>query len=306
MNMNRGLSAAVLAILILAAACSNPETPEEIVPQVPQIVQPEPEPEPEQPIVPDAETGQETDDKGQDGDDADKPETGGVPGGQDEEKADGNEEEIAVPSSPESGGGNPTDENSANTEEGQNEETGVSGGQDGNDTSESETSIPGGQDGNKLPLIRADGPAALGEALEALPDNTPETPYRAAVSGVNIKSNRSNGSNLPDLYNVLSRYVDLDLVDCAGDSLTNSAKNGKKNIVALRLGDSIISIAKSALAACTNLSLLTLEAIVPPELGSKALPPGLEEIRVPKGSVSAYRDAPSWAEWKDLIQEIEE
>ncbi|GHT82857.1 hypothetical protein FACS1894137_02590 [Spirochaetia bacterium] len=91
--------------------------------------------------------------------------------------------------------------------------------------------------------------------LASLPENTGANPYPVKVTGINLASGAAN--NLKGLYTALSRYVALDLSDCAGEKFAGvtpaNALNRKSYVQAVILPRGLRTIAVNAFVGCTEL-----------------------------------------------------
>ncbi|MDR0761248.1 MAG: leucine-rich repeat protein [Treponema sp.] len=98
--------------------------------------------------------------------------------------------------------------------------------------------------------------------LAGQPENTEAAPYPVKIAGVDLSSKEKTGETLKTLYDVLSRYVTLDLSGCTGTNLISaSALAGRKKIVSLILPDSTTSIASNGFAGYEALKSVVLSKI---------------------------------------------
>jgi hypothetical protein len=191
-----------------------------------------------------------------------------------------------------------------------------------------------GDDSADSAVIKVDNVAALATALNALPENTAATAYPVKLSGITISSNINSGNTLRTLYDVLNRYVTLDLRDCTVDYFNNcstTSTSGKAYVVTVRLGQSVNTIADHAFVGCVALVKVELPGVTaigtkafancaaleeitfgstPPSLGALAIPVGpvFAAILVPNGAAQAYQSSATESGWteelKALVQEI--
>jgi hypothetical protein len=135
------------------------------------------------------------------------------------------------------------------------------------------------------------------------------------------------------MYNALNRYVTLDLRDCTGVTFANCAAAlvpNKAYVVAVRLGQSVITIPINACVGCNSLVKAELPGVItiehdafttctaleeitlgstPPTLGNSAFPEGpvFAAIYVPAGAAQAYQSSTADKGWtavlKALVQE---
>jgi hypothetical protein len=136
-------------------------------------------------------------------------------------------------------------------------------------------------------------------ALNALGENTADNPYSVKLSGFKLSSGTGSGSTLKTMYDVLNRYVTLDLRDCDSVTYCTASSENKRFIVSVSLGENILGIAANAFAGCAALESITLGSN-PPTLGANALPSGhpFAAIYVPSGALATYQNtgASGWTE----------
>ena len=94
------------------------------------------------------------------------------------------------------------------------------------------------------------------------------------------------------------------------DSVTSIglyAFNGCSSLVNITIPKSVTSIGREAFSSCTSLTGITLLPITPPNAGSNLFNETNEcPIYVPAESVEAYKTAPVWSDYANLIQAIPE
>lgn len=78
-------------------------------------------------------------------------------------------------------------------------------------------------------------------------------------------------------------------------------------IYGITIPKNVVSIGDSAFAFCANLTQVTCEAIVPPQLycGNEFMASPIEVIYVPAESLEEYKNATNWDVWADIIQPIQ-
>lgn len=125
------------------------------------------------------------------------------------------------------------------------------------------------------------------------------------------------GLILPDAITIIndnlfygcSALTDIIIPD-AVTMIGQSAFNRCSNISTLNIPGSVTSIGHRAFANMTILSTITFHSITPIELTdylfseNKEMPPSLTSIFVPSDSVDAYKAAPIWSEYADIISAI--
>ena len=105
------------------------------------------------------------------------------------------------------------------------------------------------------------------------------------------------------------RHVNLPLTELplGVTSIGSYAFQNNQNLNQITLPSGLSSIGSSAFRDCTNLALVSCLALVPPSLGSNVFMQthASLQIKVPAGSVDAYKAAPGWSEHADRISAIE-
>ena len=78
------------------------------------------------------------------------------------------------------------------------------------------------------------------------------------------------------------------------------------NLTTVSLPPSVTSIGMQAFYGCKKLVSLTINSVIPPTLGSGALPSNVSgrKIYVPAESVSAYKKASGWSKFAAEIEAI--
>jgi hypothetical protein len=88
-------------------------------------------------------------------------------------------------------------------------------------------------------------------------------------------------------------------------TIKNDAFRGDSCITSLTIHDKVTSIETRAFCACQNIHTITCEAVTPPTLEKKYVFYGVDcentPLYVPKESVSAYRAATTWKDFKHII-----
>ena len=95
----------------------------------------------------------------------------------------------------------------------------------------------------------------------------------------------------------------------SGGGLSYTANSGTTypaNVTSITLPSGVTSIGTSAFYDCSALMKLTVLASTPPTLNSNSLSnvPATCSIRVPAGSVAAYKAAPNWSDRAAYITAI--
>ena len=95
----------------------------------------------------------------------------------------------------------------------------------------------------------------------------------------------------------------------SGGGLSYTANSGTAyptNVTSITLPSGVTSIGASAFYSCSALMELTVLASAPPTLGTGVLVgvPATCSIRVPAGSVAAYKAAPNWSDRAAYITAI--
>ncbi|MDR2418039.1 MAG: leucine-rich repeat domain-containing protein [Treponema sp.] len=75
----------------------------------------------------------------------------------------------------------------------------------------------------------------------------------------------SNGATLKSLYEALSRFVDLDLSECVGESIPNITLTkvpNKANIISIKLPESVKTITSAAFSGLENLKSIDMPGVL--------------------------------------------
>jgi hypothetical protein len=77
-------------------------------------------------------------------------------------------------------------------------------------------------------------------------------------------------------------------------------------LTSIEIPASVTSIGESAFEECTDLKTVTVLATTPPELGDYVFDDCHDDlkIKVPAGSVNAYKAATNWSEYADIIEAL--
>ena len=106
---------------------------------------------------------------------------------------------------------------------------------------------------------------------------------------------------------MLFNYINFDGSITIPDSVTNIGDSVFFNCKKLRsvtIGSGVTSMGNDVFFACSNLSTVTINAAVPPTLGTTAFGNTTCKIKVPSGSVNAYKSATNWSTYASRIQAI--
>jgi hypothetical protein len=107
------------------------------------------------------------------------------------------------------------------------------------------------------------GAKALQDYLAAQPENAEATPYLVKLGGINLAS-AAAGNTLKGLYAALSRYVALDLSDCAGEkyaNITPGTAPNKAMITEIILPPELTTIEVNAFAGCAALVAIDMSGV---------------------------------------------
>ncbi|MDR1278937.1 MAG: leucine-rich repeat domain-containing protein [Treponema sp.] len=103
--------------------------------------------------------------------------------------------------------------------------------------------------------------------LDGLPENTVANPYPVKITGVDLSISTKTGETgetLKTLYDVLNRYVTLDLRECTGTNLiaaSTSRLANRVNIVSLILPDSVTEINSNGFSGYESLKSAVLPRV---------------------------------------------
>jgi hypothetical protein len=101
--------------------------------------------------------------------------------------------------------------------------------------------------------------------LDTRPENSEDTPYPVKIAGVDLSSKEKTGETLKTLYDVLSRYVSLDLRGCTGTELiaasANPALAGRKKIVSMILPETITTVKSNGFSGYETLKSAVLPKV---------------------------------------------
>lgn len=128
-----------------------------------------------------------------------------------------------------------------------------------------------------------------------------------SLTSINIPNSVTNiGNNAFSNCGVLPSVTIPDSVTSIG----KSAFQGCGNLSSATIGSGVTSIGDNAFNGCSNLASITVNSIVPPALGSNALPMEFQwmwmdkNIYVPSASVETYKSASGWSQYASRIQPI--
>ncbi|GHV88752.1 hypothetical protein AGMMS50267_11120 [Spirochaetia bacterium] len=148
-------------------------------------------------------------------------------------------------------------------------ETGQNGGKENGQNSNTGTGQNGntenGQNGGKETVHEFFSVDELKNFLADLPVNTADAPYQIKIGNVDLSSKETSGETLRSLYNVLDRYVTLDLSGCTGASLVSASTLptlvNRKNIVSMTLPGSVIEIENSGFSGYSALISVSMPKV---------------------------------------------
>jgi hypothetical protein len=106
---------------------------------------------------------------------------------------------------------------------------------------------------------------------------------------------------------MLFNYINFDGSITIPDSVTSIGDSVFFNCKKLRtvtIGSGVTSMGNDVFFACDNLSTVTINAVVPPTLGTEAFDESSCQIKVPSGSVNAYKSATNWSTYASRITSI--
>jgi hypothetical protein len=106
---------------------------------------------------------------------------------------------------------------------------------------------------------------------------------------------------------MLFNYINFDGSITIPDSVTsigNSVFFNCKKLRTVTIGSGVTSMGNDVFFACDNLSTVTINAVVPPTLGTEAFDESSCQIKVPSGSVNAYKSATNWSTYASRITSI--
>jgi hypothetical protein len=110
------------------------------------------------------------------------------------------------------------------------------------------------------------------------------------------------GSAFQNCVNLALTFLPAGLISIGGQAFQQCA-----NLFLIELPEVLTSIGNRAFTQCTNLATVTCYATTPPELGVYVFSDTSAnlEIKVPAGSVEAYKEAPGWIDYETRIVPIE-
>ncbi|MDR1326622.1 MAG: leucine-rich repeat protein [Treponema sp.] len=97
--------------------------------------------------------------------------------------------------------------------------------------------------------------------LKTSEENSAANPYLVKLIGLDL----SNEAMLKSLYEALSRFVNLDLSECVGESIPNitlAKVPNKVNIVSIKLPESVKTIASAAFSGLENLKSIDMPGLL--------------------------------------------
>ena len=78
----------------------------------------------------------------------------------------------------------------------------------------------------------------------------------------------------------------------------------ESDLTSITIGANVKIIGERAFQSCYRLNSVTINAVTPPTLGSRAMPSKVRNIYVPTESVSAYQSASGWSSYASIISAI--
>jgi hypothetical protein len=160
----------------------------------------------------------------------------------------------------EEGNGGSSGQNVGGSEKGNGNSGGQNAGEseNGNGSGEQNTSgSSGGSQGNSTVSKTFTSIAEIKPFLDAQAENDADHPYNITVTGIDVSTTK----NLPDLYTALSRFVNLDLSDCIGETFPYKNNTNKSKIVSIVLPETVTIIAKQAFSDYSNLKKAELPSV---------------------------------------------
>ena len=146
--------------------------------------------------------------------------------------------------------------------------------------------------GNEQRIVIPDGVETIGKAAFA---------SSLALKEVKFNNEIKNIDNF-EFFNC----INLKMPDTRDALVAEDAFLNCSSLTSIAIPENVTNIGQKAFKGCSSLTNITIKALIPPSLGTTAIPSTISTIYVPANSVETYKAASGWKSFASKIQPIPE